>query len=96
MYFHFIFLLTVNIKKTWVAAIPGKSLVPGYSHDVFFTLKPRHPDIYIAITMYKINVIDLKWKPCFIDCTVNMYIVWNIIKYKTLFTDGDRKYRLNI
>lgn len=46
MYFHFIFLLTVNIKKTWVAAIPGKSLVPGYSHDVFFTLKPRHPDTY--------------------------------------------------
>lgn len=25
-----------------------------------------------------------------------MYIVWNIIKYKALFTDGDGKYRLNI
>lgn len=38
--------INCEYKKTWVAAIPGKSLVPGYSHDVFFTLKPRHPDTY--------------------------------------------------
>lgn len=46
MYFYFIFLLIVNIKKIWVVVIFGKFLVLGYLYDVFFILKLRYLDIY--------------------------------------------------